>query len=242
MKFAQDNRRGAAVVLALVALVLAQSLFQAGSAGASTGVGADVNLSSEGRIIDNYVDNLVQYDKKVSEAAKKASLTRAEFDALQLLADDLKRRLSTVQGALRGAVSKLQLAGELANLDQTILRKIVSPRFQALVRNEGFKRTLEEAASGLANDAAEISQPLDALRSKLRAQAPERGLNPQVLRLVRVAYTTAPVVFGKSLRCRLAYVQGGLSGAYYGRPSDKSINRVSCYCDADGASCADLFR
>lgn len=228
--------------------VLATLLIQVATASIATtspspAAFTEVDLSSEGRALDAFVNDLITYDKRSAELGRKLSLTRAEFDSHLRTADDLKRRVSSVQNALREAIRKLKAAGQWDNLDQTVLARVSDARFQDFVRREGFKRILEEAASGLSNDATQISSPLDALRNKVTAQSQESIYDTHnsalASRRVRVAYTAEPVMFGLRLRCRLASIRVGLSGAFRGpvggQASPAAAAAYNCYCF--GAGC-----
>jgi hypothetical protein len=243
MKNAKPNGRKTAVLIA--AILFLTGLQLATSARTVAGGVAEVDLSAESRSLDSFVNDLGKFDKKNSELSKKATLTRLEFDTHQRDAESLKGRLAGVQNALREAIRKLKAAGQWDNLDQFVLAKISDPRFQELVRRDGFKKTLEEAASQLSNDASEISKPLDLLRNKIRAQAPETVFEPRhselSSRAVGVAYHPASIMFTTTVRCRISYLRAGITGAFGGRPSDNSINAVNCFCYGDGDSCTALF-
>jgi len=202
-----------------------------------------VDLSSEGRALDAFVNDLVAYDKKGAELGKKASLTRAEFATYERSALDLKPRVSSLQNVLRQIITKLKAAGQFDSIDQIVLAKINDRQFQELVRRDGFKRTLEEAAAGLSNDAKEIDSPLDALRSKVQARGLgfERDSPPLASRAVRVAYSSAPPVFAANFRCRIAWLREGVTmGINGGTPSDKSKAAVGCHCYGDQGACSTL--
>src|SRR5205814_640611 len=102
------------VICAVVAMLLAQSAKTsvAISSAARVAAFADVDLKSEGRDLDTFVNDLANLDKKSAELAKKASLTRAEFDSHQKTADDLKSQLSSIQNTLRQIIAKLKAAGQ----------------------------------------------------------------------------------------------------------------------------------
>ena len=237
------NIRRTIIASTILALMIVS--FAATGARTTSGAVADVDLSAEDRTLNSFVNELGKFDKKNSELSKKASLTRIEFDAHQRDAESLKSRVSGVQNALREVIRKLKAAGQWDNLDQLVLAKISDPKFQDLVRRDGFKRTLEDAASQLSSDADEISRPLDLLRNRVRAQVQDSVFEPRnstlALRAVPVAYNSAPAMFKTGVRCRIAYLRGGISGAFGGRPSDNAINAINCFCYADGDSCSALF-
>jgi hypothetical protein len=246
MKNNRHNQHKAMVILSLAAFVFLQSLHLTTSARPLPGTVADANLSAESRALDSFLADLAKLDKKSLELSKKASLTRTEFDAHQRTADDLKRRLSAVQNALRDAITKLKAAGQWEQLDQIVLAKISNSKFQEFVRRDGFKRTLEAAASTLSNDANEIDSPLSILRNKVQARVQDSIDGPTgrvglALRAVPVAYTPPPALFKSKARCSLAYLRAGISGAFNPTrgPSERANLGVLCFCD--GNFCDEFF-
>jgi hypothetical protein len=243
MKNAKANRHKAAMLIALAAIVSLMSLQLAISARTVVSVVADADLSAEDRVLDSFVNDLGKFDKQYSELSKKATLTRLEFDAHQRDAESLKSRLASVQSALREAIRKLKAAGQWDNLDQIVLAKINDSAFQNFVRRDGFKRTLEDAAANLSNDASEISKPLDLLRNKIRAQAPETVFEPRhselSSRAVGVGYRLEAValVTTLSLKCRVASARFGIAGFVYGATSKANKAREAYNCTCFG-SCA----
>jgi hypothetical protein len=234
------NYRKLTAISAVVATILVQVLSTSvATTSASPSVAfTEADLSSESRTLDSFVGDLATFDRKGVELGKKASLTRAEFAGHEQSANDLKRRLSGIQSALREAIRKLKVAGQWDNLDQTVLAKISDPKFQSFVRNEGFKKTLDEAASGLANDANQISASLDVLRNKVQGAVFEPRESRQ-LRAVRVAYTPSPAMFGLNLRCRLSSIRVGFSGLVHGSPNAGARASFNCHCfgeNCDGAA------
>ena len=242
------NYRKMTVLCAVVTIMLAQivttSVATTSSAPAPSFVDAD--LSSESQTLDDFVNDLGEFDKKSVELGRKVSLTRAEFDSHERTANDLKRRLSGIQSALGAAIRKLKAAGQWDNLDQIVLTKVSDSKFQDLVRRESFKRSLETASTGLSNNPNEVVRPIDALRNKVQGQAPdsvfERGNSSLASRAVRVAYTPAPPMFAAGLRCSLAWIRHGFSAAFdkNGRPSPKAANAQDCYCLGSQEACQAL--
>jgi hypothetical protein len=169
MKTEKYNRRRIIMTLTLIALVLFQGIHLAANVQAASHASTDVDLSSEAWTLASFVEDLANYDKKVREADKKATLTRLEFDDLQRTANDLKGRVSGVQNASREIIRKLKAAGQWDNIDAIVLANIPDARFQDFVRRDGFKRTLEEIASGISNLTNEMSNPLRVLRRKVSA-------------------------------------------------------------------------
>ena len=238
-----NHYRKLTVICAVVATILVQSL-NASLAAPSlplTGAVAEADIRAESRTLDTFVNDFASLDKQIAALNKKSSVTRAEFNALQSKADDLKRRLAEVQNALREMIKKLKAAGQWEGLDAAVLAKISDPKFQDFVRREGFKKTLEEVAAQLQSAATEISGPLDVLRNKVSARGSDSilkpGLSAFAFHAVRVAYTPAPALVFASFKCRLANLRFGVTGAILGSPSEKSINALSCYCLGSQAAC-----
>ncbi|MBI3653495.1 MAG: hypothetical protein HY231_20895 [Acidobacteria bacterium] len=243
----QRNRYPISFALAIAALILFAGFRPLLNSQAASRPPSDANLISELQALDRLVNELSLFDKKVAELNKQSSLTRAEFETHQRLANSLKNRLSAMQSTLREIIRKLKATGQFDNLDAIVLAKISDAKFQSRVRRDGFKKVLEETAANLSGNANEISAPLDLLRNRIRAQAQDSLFEPNhsllASRAVAVAYRPTPVVFTFNLRCSLAYIRGGISGAFHpgSGPSDKSILAVNCFCDADGAACSQLF-
>jgi hypothetical protein len=233
------------VVCAVVIIMLAQIVTTsvATPSSATTPAFVDTDLDTESRTLDTFVDDLGKFDKHGRELGKKASLTAAELDLHERTANDLKRRVSGVQSALGAMVRKLKAAGQWNDLDEIVLAKVGDSNFQDFVRREGFKKTLEELSSGLSNNTNELINPLDALRNRVKAQAQDPSFGPanSILapRLVRVGYTTAPVMFATNAKCRLAQLRRGFGAAFSksGRPSPHAANAVGCYCSGNQESC-----
>ena len=242
------NYRKLTILWAIVIMMLAQVVTTsvATTSPAPAPAFADADISAESRTLSAFVTDLGKFDKKSAELSKRPSIAHVEYELHERTANDLKRRLPGVQNALREAIRKLKAAGQWDNLDQIVLAKISNASFQATVRSEGFKKTLEELASGLSNNANEISSPIDALRNKVKAEVHdpifERGNTALVSRVARVAYTPAPAVSASSVRCRLAYLRLGFSGAVgaggtVGDPSKPAQNAYDCYCNGDQGAC-----
>ena len=197
---------------------------------------ADAEISSESRLLDAFVTDLGRFDKKTADLARKVSFTSSELEGQQRVADDLKRRLSAVQNALRQIIIKLKASGEWGKLDEAVLTQVSDSAFQEISRREGFKRTLEEAASGLTNSANDISRPLDALRSKVKAQLQEPVSEPLRARLagrpLPVSYSRSGPVFNVSFKCRVAFLRVGFSRAINssGQASTIAATALKCYC------------
>jgi hypothetical protein len=242
MKIATASRTVLATAVAVLLLIQSNHLMP-GVNGAS-GFVAGVNLKSEARILDAWVNDLITYDKQCKQLSLKSRITRAELDPVQRSSDDLTRRLSSVQSALREAIRKLKAAGQFDNLDATIAAKIKDAKFQSVARQNSFRRTLEEAADQLSGEAVEISAPLESLRKKATAhlQSPHFKPTGSNQAFVRAAYSPASAMFAASLRCRIAWLRFGFSQAFDEnlQPSDKARSSVGCYCQNDRLDCDQL--
>jgi hypothetical protein len=235
--------RKVATLGAVMAMVLVQS---GGSSGAMrsplvTVSYSDVDLRSEADALDAYVKDLNSFDRKCAELGKKAFLTREEFDSAQRTADDLKRRLARIQNLLRDTVRKLKEAKRWDGFDEAVLATIKDAKAQARFRQNSFKQTLEDATSRLTNDADEISSPLDGLRGKVGARLQDhfsqKGSPVLAWREVRVAYAPTLATFG--LRCRLAVLRVGLSGAVHGSATQEAIHGEECACESSASRPSD---
>jgi hypothetical protein len=205
-----------------------------------------VELNSELRTLDGFVNDLGRLDKRRLELGKKESLTRAEFDSLKNSTDELKRRLSSVNQTLQEIIRKLKAAGQWDNLDETVAARIGDAKLQSLCRRLSIKQILDNAASRLASDADEIGKPLDLLRNRVRAEARpsvfEPGRSALSLRAVGANYEPPAALGSASFRCRVSLLRFGLSKAFSssGEPSQGAINAGNCFCFDDAASCQAL--
>jgi hypothetical protein len=241
MYFAKKWRLLAAITLVVASMVLLQSAQPVTRAAA-------LDLGSEIRVLDSYVDDLAAFDNKCALLEKKGSLIRTELDPVQARADDLRRRVSVVESSIRSAITKLKAAGEWDRVDATILARITDAKFQQFTRTEGFRRILEGAGTGLSPDAGQINSRLDLLRSKIGARVQEPVSRPAefgfVARATPVAYRVAPAVTSVTFRCRVSAVRMGLSYAFSSDPTTMRPNRptaaYNCFCFSDAASCTAL--
>jgi len=232
-------------IAVLAATALLQSAILTTSARAIAGPVADVDLKAESSTLDAFLTDLVKFDKKGVELAKKSALTQSELAAYEQSSSDLKRRLSSVQNAFQQTITKLKAARLYDNIDQTVLAGISSSRFQTIARRDGFKKTLEEVASGVAGAANEISVP-DSLRAKVRAQVHEPSFEPGntslAARAVRAGYSVGPSMFTANFKCKVAWVRLGFNAAIHGGTNDKkSEDRIGCFCNGDSQACNDLL-
>jgi hypothetical protein len=206
-----------------------------------------VDLRAENRILAAYLEDLRSFDKQGADLGKRPSVSRTEFAAYERQGDELKRRVSDLQNTLRQVIDKFKAAGQWDNLEQTLLAKIKDSEFQNFVRTEGFKKTLDEAASGRNINVNEIASPVEVLRNKVQGRASdptfERGNSALASRAVRVAYTPAPAMFASNVRCRLARLRFGISGAVSndGKASAGANVARNCFCGNIGSACDTRF-
>lgn len=237
--------RGGAVAgsLVLLAMALLQSLHPAIAVRATTGALAEPDLSSESRALDTFVVELARLDKRTTELGRKTVVTRAEFDPVQNSANDLKRRLSEVQNAIGAIVRKLKAAGQWDNLNATLLAKSNDSSFRSFVRNEDFKKILEEFATTLTTQGSQIDVNLSTLRAKV-ARFENPAFEPSDSTLAglvrRVGYNPTPAASGSSFRCRVAGVRFGVAVLVFGATPRANEARQSyqCYCIHSEPDCA----
>jgi hypothetical protein len=221
-----------------VSLTLIQSADQSRAAeSATSAASAAVDLGAENRVLETYFNDLGQFGRKCAELEKKKTLTRADLSPVERNSDDLKRRLSSVQSALREVVRKLKAANQWDNLDTVILARVRNTKFQDFVRREGFKRLLEESASQLASEAGQVSLPLDALRKKVSVSTTgfnfRTGMSAFTFHALPTTNAPAPAMAKFSLKCRLTFVIVGVSGFIHGNPTDKALETIECACTND---------
>lgn len=243
MRKARFSYRSLAILCALLGMTLVPGVkrFVAASPTLSGSyVAADIR--SEVRVLDAFVVDLSRFDKRCVELGKQSSLTQSDFDSQQRTAEDLRRRVATVQNSLQSIVRKLKASGEFDRLDDIIVTNIIDGSSNTFFRREGFKKILETAALHLSSDANQISGPLDLLRSKLRAQA--RGAVFEVnksslsFRPIRVAYHPGPVLYDLNLRCRVAWLRLGFGKAFTGEIPKGAQDAVNCHCLGVQSACS----
>lgn len=193
--------------------------------------GAD--LGNEQRIIARYADDLVAYDKQTEALGKRARLVSSDLDEVQNRSDDLKRRLSEVQNAVREIVRKLKAANEFDDLDTNLVARITEARDKSYFQQNSFKKLLEDAANGLASYGSDISTPVDGLRRKVAS----RTFSPDgETVIVRAHHAAAP--FGKNgLQCMLSNIQVGIVWRMGGAEDKNHQNTRICACYG-GATCS----
>lgn len=179
-----------------------------------TAAAAKAEIANEARTLDKFVDDLFKLDRQTGELSKRASLNQTEFDALKGSADDLKRRLSEVQNALRGIITKLKAAGEWDDVDSKVAETIGDASLRARFRQTSFKRELEELAANVANQSGEISDPVEVLRRKVSARSRDSVFPSTAYALAwqaePAAYHPEPAMFTSGLRCSLSKMRYGV--------------------------------
>src|ERR1051326_8448971 len=115
-----------AALIAAFAMTLGPYLRTSAGNRVSPVTGTD--LSNEQRIIARYADDLAAYDKETQTLGKRARLVSSDLDGVQNRSEDLKRRLSEVQNAVREIVRKLKAANEFDDLDTSIVARITDAR------------------------------------------------------------------------------------------------------------------
>ena len=204
---AKLSRRTFAALCSLAVTVFAQL----GPTATATAPRAEI--ANEARTLDKFVDDLFKLDRKTGELSKKASLSQTEFDSLKGSADDLKRRLSQVQNALRGVITKLKAAGEWDDIDSKVAETITDASLRARFRQTSFKRELDELAENVANQAGEISDPVEVLRRKVTARSRDSVFPSSGYALAwqaePAAYHPEPALFTSGLRCSLSKMRYG---------------------------------
>lgn len=244
------NRWTLTAVCAVLAIVAGwgMSASHAKSPASTSPAQPDLDLSAEINVLNSYVKDLRAFDKKCGQLNKRDAFTAVDLDPLQRNADELKGRISSVQNALREAIRKLKAAGRWDGLDEVVAGITESPS-KELLRQESFKRVLEESTSQLSDDSRQILNPIDILRKRLKAQLPrpgfENGATEVAWHAVPANYlrTAEPVVMNIALRCRFALLRQGLSAAagihdstgHLG--SQESLDDARCYCAHDFGSC-----
>jgi hypothetical protein len=242
MKRNKFTNRTLAVISAVGAMMFSQIVPTSAvmSSAAPAHVVADADVSAESRTLDAFGTDLDNFDKKITELKRKASFSAEELELHERTGNDLKRRVAGIQNALRDAIRKLKATGQWDRLDEIVLSSVTDARVQEFIRREGFRRILEETANSV--DANEIVSPLDALRNRVRAQNLFESRNSTTLglRMVRVSYSSGPVMANVSLRCRFALLRSGFSQGFSnnGSSSKKAQDAVNCQCYQLGVGCA----
>ena len=217
------NYRKLTALCAVVALTLVQSVF----AVSPNFAGDDPDLNSELRTIDSYANDLVAYKRACAQLAKKPSLLSADVEPVQRNADDLKRRLSDVQTAIREVVRKLKAANQWDDLDATVVSRLNQASIKSQFQQRGLKSLLEDSAANLNSRASDLSGPVDSLRKKIARMefTPSRG---EAL-FVKAGYV-APVPFEfQGLDCTFQKVRVGLL-TRFGRNATPAVGDMSCAC------------
>jgi gas vesicle protein len=245
MKITKINFRQLAALCAILALTLVQGVaFTGAPSAANPAVLADPDLSSEGRTLENYFNELFAYKKQIELLDKKSSILRTEIAPLQQKSDNLKGQLSSVQNAIREIIRKFKAANAWEDLDTKLLANTTDPRERSFFQQSSFKRDLEDAASSLGSRGSEISNLIDNLRRKLRAQSfsPDEERKYSV---VRVSYSPAAPMKFEGLDCVIGQIRFRLIKRLGGEPTPKTRDQITCACGnnvgfATGTPCAQV--
>lgn len=212
-------------LIAVFAMTLVPYLrTSAGSRLSPTVTGAD--LGNEQRIIAKYVADLAAYDKQTQDLGKRARLVSSDLDGVQKRSEDLKRRLSEVQNAVREIVRKLKAANEFDDLDTNIVSRITDARDKTFFQQNSFKKLLEDSSNGLTGFGSDISTPLDNLRRKVASRASSPAGEAV---MVRAHHAAAPF-FRNGLQCMLSNIQVGIVWRMGGTEDRLHQNTRICAC------------
>jgi hypothetical protein len=201
----------------------------------------ELKLTSELRTLDSFLDDWLKVYTQHRVLSKKASLSRAEFDALKSSSDGIKNRCSDFQQAIRSIVKKLKEADRWNALDDEVLAKTNDDqKLRSELRDGGgLKHLLDDASSQFCSQAEdEITGPVETLRPRLGAQVHDlfldQGVQDYGLRMVRASYNPDPPMFTKFARCVGATIRvavhlvatgtsGGAGGSY-------GVGNKECFC------------
>ena len=220
MKQARFGYVKLAIAIAVVTLALVSSIH---SSKARVAPAPAADLNNEARVIGTYFDDLVQYDRQITEAGKKARLVSADLEPLERRSTDLKRRVTDIQNAVQEIVRKLKASGEWDNLDELIQAR-ADARLATQFRQNSFKQILEESSTQLTSGANELGVPIDRLRSKLsRTNSSE----PQFL---SASYSPAGPMWKLSWGCRVTQLHQGVQIFVRGHQTSKLHEQYECAC------------
>ena len=160
---------------------------------------ANLNLDSEIRVFDGFVEDWVKLHKQQIALSKKSSITNSEFTLFKSSSEGLKNRCSAFQTAIQTTIKKLKDANRWDGFDDDVLSRADNERGKTILRDGGgAKRLFEEASSQFCSQAQrEITDPIETLRPKL-AQVQE---SPFELRFVLASYQPPTPKFGDAQRC-----------------------------------------
>jgi hypothetical protein len=179
---------------------------------------------------------LSAFDKGCAQLSIRAQLHASDIDPLQRKSDDLRQRLSDVQGIIGQIIRKLKAASAWEDLDQKVLARVTDPRQRALFQPNGLKAALEEAAASLGTHASEISTPLDNLRRKLTSQSLVGDRSASVVLAGYRPSSPSPLISPSRLRCLGGKIRIGLIFRLGGRPTDTTFDEVCCACGCGGGT------
>jgi len=192
--------------------------------------GAD--LGNEQRIIAKYAADLVAYDKQTQALGKRARLVSSDLDDVQNRSEDLKRRLSEVQNAVREVVRKLKAANEFDDLDTNIVARITDSRDKSYFQQNSFKKLLEDASNDLTSYGNDITTPFDNLRRKLTSRT---GSSYGEALNVRAHHGSAPFTRA-GLTCLIGNIQVGIIWRHNNVENSTHQNERICACSGGTAA------
>jgi hypothetical protein len=160
----------------------------------------NINLDSEIRVLDGFVDDWLKVHKQQIALSKKSSITNNEFTVFKSSSEGLQNRCSEFQTAIRNTIKKLKDANRWDGLDDDVTSRLSNERLKTILRDGGgARRLLEDASSQFCSQAQrEITDPIETLRPKLSARAQDP---PFELRFVLASYQPPTPKFGDAQRC-----------------------------------------
>jgi hypothetical protein len=223
-------------VMAILALTLVPSIRQSNAkAKPSMETGDSLDLANEHRILAKYYDDLISYNKQTRELGKRARLVSTDLDEAQNRSEDLKRRLSEVQSAVREIVRKLKAADQWGSLDTTILARVTEAGDKSYFQQNSFKKLLEDSSNDLTSYGNDITTPFDNLRRKLTSRT---GSPDSEAMNVRAHHGSAPFT-RTGLQCLIGNIQVGIVWRLNGVENTKHQNERICACSGGtAATCA----
>jgi small-conductance mechanosensitive channel len=222
----------AVLVVCAIALLPSQRESKATNVPASAAF-ANADVASEKRVLAKYSDDLFAYEKECAQLGKRARLVNADLDAIQRRSDDLKGRLSEVQGAIREIVKKLKAANEWDDLDTKILSRVTDARDKSFFEQNSFKKLLEDSSNSLSSYGSDVSVPLDNLRKKLASHTASPNGDVQI---VKAGYVVSAPYTRLGLACVMANLRLGIGWAVDGREESGHQNARICACSGGTAA------
>jgi hypothetical protein len=220
----------AVVAVLAVALVPSVHSSMAGNTPMFVTPGADLALANEERVLAKYFDDLFAYETQCVQLGKRAAVANVDLNPLQTRSDDLKGRLSEVQGTVREIVRKLKAANEWDDIDTTTSAGIDDPGLKSLFQRTSLKRLLEDSSNNLGGQANEISSPLDKLRKRLTS----RYGDSFEVQFVRAAYAAPAMSAEDSLGCKIGQMRLRIAIKIGSTPSKDVSKRIFDRCHPNG--------